>query len=37
MTTAALFATCLADTLYPDVGRATVTVLERLGVRVEFP
>jgi L-lactate dehydrogenase complex protein LldE len=35
--TIALFITCLGDTLYPGVGRATVTVLERLGVRVEFP
>ncbi len=35
--TAALFVTCLADTLFPDVGRATVTVLERLGVEVAFP
>lgn len=34
---AALFVTCLADTLFPDVGRATVTVLERLGVDVAFP
>ncbi|MGD0067575.1 MAG: heterodisulfide reductase-related iron-sulfur binding cluster, partial [Streptosporangiaceae bacterium] len=33
----ALFVTCLADTLYPDVGRATVTLLERLGHQVEFP
>ncbi|MGD9526885.1 (Fe-S)-binding protein [Pseudonocardia sp.] len=33
----ALFVTCLADALFPDVGRATVTVLERLGHRVEFP
>jgi L-lactate dehydrogenase complex protein LldE len=33
----ALFITCLGDTLYPGVGRATVSVLERLGVRVEFP
>ena len=31
-----LFMTCLADTLYPDVGRATVTVLERLGCEVTF-
>jgi len=29
--------TCLADTLYPDVGRATVTLLERLGHEVVFP
>jgi L-lactate dehydrogenase complex protein LldE len=33
----ALFITCLADALFPDVGRATVTVLERLGHTVEFP
>jgi len=31
-----LFITCLADTVYPDVGRATVTLLERLGCEVEF-
>src|SRR5260221_4517204 len=34
---AALFVTCLADTLYPSVGMATVTVLERLGIGVSFP
>ncbi len=33
----ALFATCLADTLFPDVAKATVTVLERLGHRIDFP
>ena len=33
----ALFVTCLADTLYPDVGKATVLLLERLGHQVEFP
>jgi L-lactate dehydrogenase complex protein LldE len=33
----ALFVTCLADTLQPSVGQATVTVLERLGLAVEFP
>ena len=33
----ALFVTCLADTLYPSVGRATVALLERLGVEVAFP
>ncbi|HEX8345683.1 MAG TPA: heterodisulfide reductase-related iron-sulfur binding cluster, partial [Actinoplanes sp.] len=33
----ALFVTCLADTLYPSVARATVTVLERLGHEVAFP
>jgi L-lactate dehydrogenase complex protein LldE len=33
----ALFVTCLADTLFPDVGKATVTLLERLGHEVVFP
>jgi L-lactate dehydrogenase complex protein LldE len=33
----ALFVTCLVDGLYPSVGRATVTLLERLGVTVEVP
>ena len=33
----ALFVTCLADTLFPEVGKATVTVLERLGIEVVFP
>lgn len=33
----ALFVTCLGDVLFPDVGRATVTVLERLGHEVVFP
>ena len=33
----ALFITCLADTLAPEVGRATVRVLERAGVELEFP
>jgi L-lactate dehydrogenase complex protein LldE len=33
----ALFATCLADALFPDVLRSTVTVLERLGHEVAFP
>ncbi|WP_433295495.1 (Fe-S)-binding protein [Pseudonocardia sp. CA-142604] len=33
----ALFVTCLADALYPQVGRATVTLLERLGHEVVFP
>ena len=34
---AALFITCFNDTLFPSVGRATVEVLERLGVDVDFP
>ena len=33
----ALFVTCLGDVLFPDVGKATVTVLERLGHEVVFP
>jgi len=33
----ALFVTCLADTLYPQVGQATVRLLERLGHQVTFP
>ncbi len=33
----ALFATCLVDGLYPDVGRATVTLLRRLGCEVDLP
>ena len=34
---ASLFITCLNDTLFPQTGRAVVTVLERLGVAVDFP
>ena len=33
----ALFTTCLIDALFPDAGKATVQILERLGQRVEFP
>jgi L-lactate dehydrogenase complex protein LldE len=33
----ALFITCVNDTLFPETGRATVTLLERLGHEVEFP
>jgi L-lactate dehydrogenase complex protein LldE len=33
----ALFVTCIGDTLFPDVGKATVEVLERLGHEVVFP
>jgi L-lactate dehydrogenase complex protein LldE len=32
-----LLITCLADAMFPDVGRATVEVLERLGHTVDFP
>jgi L-lactate dehydrogenase complex protein LldE len=33
----ALFITCFNDTLFPRVGQATVQLLERLGVEVDFP
>jgi L-lactate dehydrogenase complex protein LldE len=33
----ALFITCFNDTLFPETGRATVRILERLGVKVDFP
>jgi L-lactate dehydrogenase complex protein LldE len=33
----ALFVTCFNDTLFPETGRATVELLERLGIGVEFP
>jgi L-lactate dehydrogenase complex protein LldE len=33
----ALFVTCLADGLVPEVAKATVRVLERLGLQVEVP
>ena len=33
----ALFVSCLVDSIFPDVGKATVTLLERLGHEVEFP
>jgi L-lactate dehydrogenase complex protein LldE len=33
----ALFVTCLADTLFPEVGKATTLLLERLGHQVDFP
>jgi len=33
----ALFVTCLVDLLYPEVGEATVSLLEEAGVAVDFP
>jgi L-lactate dehydrogenase complex protein LldE len=33
----ALFVTCFNDTLFPDTGKAVVTLLERLGCEVEVP
>lgn len=33
----AIFVTCLGDTLFPEAGKASVTLLERLGHTVLFP
>ena len=33
----ALMATCINDALFPDTGKAVVTLLRRLGVDVDFP
>jgi L-lactate dehydrogenase complex protein LldE len=33
----ALFATCVADTFFPEAVRGTFSVLERLGLEVAFP
>jgi L-lactate dehydrogenase complex protein LldE len=33
----ALQVTCVNDALFPDVGKATVTLLRRLGIDVDFP
>src|SRR6516162_8632870 len=33
----ALFVTCLGDGFYPEVGEATVRLLHRLGIAVDFP
>ena len=33
----ALFITCVTDTVFPETGRATVRLLERLGHEVAFP
>jgi L-lactate dehydrogenase complex protein LldE len=35
--TVQLFATCIIDTLYPQIGEAVVRVLQRAGATVEFP
>ena len=32
-----LFITCLTDTLYPETGKAIVSLLDRLGYSIEFP
>ncbi len=33
----ALMVTCINDAMFPDVGKAVVTLLRRLGVDVDFP
>ncbi len=33
---ASLFITCYNDTLFPETGRAVVTLLERLGIGIDF-
>jgi L-lactate dehydrogenase complex protein LldE len=33
----ALFITCFNDTLFPDTGKAVVTLLERLGCEIDVP
>ncbi len=33
----ALLVTCINDAMFPDTGRAVVTLLRRLGVEVDFP
>src|SRR3978361_2495631 len=33
----ALMVTCINDAMFPDVGKAVVRLLRRLGVEVEFP
>jgi L-lactate dehydrogenase complex protein LldE len=35
--TVQLMATCLVDSLFPDIGEAVIEVLRRAGLRVEFP
>ena len=37
MPTIQLFATCLVDTFYPEVGEAILDIFSRLGVTVDFP
>jgi L-lactate dehydrogenase complex protein LldE len=37
MTNVQLFVTCLVDTFYPETAEAIVSILRRLGVRVDFP
>ncbi len=32
-----LYPTCLVDTFFPEVGEATVHLIERMGAEVHFP
>jgi L-lactate dehydrogenase complex protein LldE len=32
-----LFLTCINDTMYPDTGKAVVSLIERLGHEIDFP
>lgn len=34
---ASIFITCICDSMYPDVGESMVRVLEKLGVKLDFP
>jgi L-lactate dehydrogenase complex protein LldE len=34
---ASLFVTCIVDMIYPQTGMATVDILEKLGLQVDFP
>jgi L-lactate dehydrogenase complex protein LldE len=36
MTTVQLFVTCLVDSFFPETGESVVTILNRLGVEVDF-
>ncbi|WP_275293549.1 (Fe-S)-binding protein [Amycolatopsis sp. La24] len=37
MSSVGLMVTCMNDALFPETGRAVVTLLRRLGVKVDFP
>ncbi|MFL7869225.1 MAG: (Fe-S)-binding protein [Anaerolineales bacterium] len=37
MSTIQLFVTCLVDTFYPETAEAIVSILDRLGISVDFP
>ena len=37
MTNVGLFIPCYVDQCYPEVGMATVRLLEKLGCEIEFP